>query len=193
MHVSEAVGRSLRDPLVDLMNTAEARMDVMELRSVIEASAAALAAERASDLDRSVMSQRMEAMLAAHGSKDIDAIARTDAEFHLAIYEASHNVMMLHLMRSLETVLRSNVYLNRKNLYEHRQHKDGQLQEHQAIYDGIMARDPEAARSAAHNHMATALRTQRQIHEAETRMQASIRRLERDDLVAPAKRRRSAG
>jgi GntR family transcriptional repressor for pyruvate dehydrogenase complex len=189
MHVSEAIGRSLRDPLVGLMDTPEARIDVMELRSVIEASAAGLAAERASELDREVIRKRMDAMIAAHDSKDVDEIARTDAEFHLAIYEASHNLMMLHLMRSLETVLRSNVYLNRKNLYEHREQKESQLQEHQAIFDAIMARDPSAAREAAHVHMTVALKTQQEIHDAERRLQASIRRLERSDLVAPQKRR----
>lgn len=189
VHVSEAVGRSLRDPLVGLMDTPEARIDVMELRSVIEAAAAGLAAERASELDREVIHRRMDAMVDAHERKDVDEIARTDAEFHLAVYEASHNLMMLHLMRSLETVLRSNVYLNRKNLYEHREQKDSQLQEHQAIYEGIMARDPVRAREAAHIHMTTALKTQQEIHDAERRLQASIRRLERSDLVAPQRRR----
>jgi GntR family transcriptional repressor for pyruvate dehydrogenase complex len=177
-YVSEAIGRSLRDPLVSLM--------------VIESAAAGFAAERASDLDREVIRSRMDEMIAAHDRKDVDEIARTDAEFHLAIYEASHNLMMLHLMRSLETVLRSNVYLNRRNLYEHRVQKESQLQEHQAIYDGIMARDPVKARDAAHLHMTTALKTQQQILDAERRLEASIRRLERSDLVAPQRRRPKA-
>jgi GntR family transcriptional repressor for pyruvate dehydrogenase complex len=191
-YVSEAIGRSLRDPLVSLMDTPDARLDVMELRSVIESAAAGFAAERASDLDREVIRSRMDEMIAAHDRKDVDEIARTDAEFHLAIYEASHNLMMLHLMRSLETVLRSNVYLNRRNLYEHRVQKESQLQEHQAIYDGIMARDPVKARDAAHLHMTTALKTQQQILDAERRLEASIRRLERSDLVATQRRRPTA-
>jgi|KBSSwiStaDraftv2_1062776.scaffolds.fasta_scaffold255983_1 GntR family transcriptional repressor for pyruvate dehydrogenase complex len=191
-YVSESVGRSLRDPLIDLLDTPEARVDVMEMRSVIEAAAAALAAERASDLDREHIGRRMQDMIKAHEKQDVEEIARTDAEFHLAIYEASHNMMMLHLMRSLESILRSNVYLNRKNLYEHRTERDSQLQEHQAIYEGILARDAERAREAAHVHMTTALKTQQDIHEAEKRLQASIRRLERGDLVAPQSRRARA-
>jgi GntR family transcriptional repressor for pyruvate dehydrogenase complex len=191
-YVSEAVGRSLRDPLVGLMDTPEARIDVMELRSVIEAEAAALAAERGSELDRDLISQRFEAMITAHQRQDVAEIALTDAEFHFAIYEASHNVMMMHMMRSLETVLRSNVYLNRRNLYEHRVQKDSQLIEHQAIYEAILARDPAQAREAARLHMTTALKTQREIHDAERRLQASIRRLERHDLVAPKKKSRGA-
>jgi GntR family transcriptional regulator, transcriptional repressor for pyruvate dehydrogenase complex len=91
-------------------------------------------------------------------------------------------------MRSIEGILRSNVYLNRKNLYEHRREKDSQLREHQAIYDAIMAGEVEAARAAARLHMTTAMRTQREIQEAERRLEASIRRLARGDIVAPRRR-----
>lgn len=191
-HVSQDIGKSLRDPLVMLMDTPEARFDCLELRSVVEAAAAAFAAERASDVDRDAIRACFEAMVVAHEKQDVDEIARTDAEFHFAIYEASHNLMMLHFMRSIESILRSNVYLNRKNLYEHRTQKDSQLHEHQAIYEAIMARDPERARTAAADHMTTAMRTQREIYEAELRLEASIRRLARNDLVAIRKPRASA-
>jgi GntR family transcriptional regulator, transcriptional repressor for pyruvate dehydrogenase complex len=188
-YVSDDVGKSLRDPLVLLMDSPEARFDCLELRSVVEAAAAGFAAERASSVDRDAIQAHFEAMVAAHERQDVDEIAKTDAEFHFAIYEASHNLMMLHFMRSIESILRSNVYLNRKNLYEHRTQKDSQLHEHQAIYDAIMARDPDAARAAASNHMAIAMKTQRDIYEAERRLEASIRRLARSDLVSSRKAR----
>lgn len=188
-YVSESIGRSLRDPLVLLMDDPEARLDCMEFRLVVEAAAAAYAAERASEIDRDLIVERYEAMVAAHERRDVDEIARADAEFHFAIYEASHNLMMLHFMRSLESLLRSNVYLNRKNLFEHRTEGDSQLVEHRAIFDAIMARDPEAARAAAQAHMISTIRTQRAIHEAERRREASIRRLARNDLVAPRARK----
>jgi GntR family transcriptional repressor for pyruvate dehydrogenase complex len=195
-YVSEAVGKTLRDPLVLLMDTPDARLDCMELRSVVEAAAAGYAAERGSEIDRANIRKCFEAMVVAHEKEDVDEIARADAEFHFAIYEASHNVMMLHFMRSLETILRSNVYLNRKNLYEYRPQRDSQLHEHRAIFDAIMARDAVAAQDAARLHMMSALGTQREIHEAEKRLNASIRRLAHGDLVAPPKKRaaaRSAG
>jgi GntR family transcriptional repressor for pyruvate dehydrogenase complex len=191
-YVSENVGKSLRDPLVLLMDTPEARIDCLELRSVVEAAAAGLAAERASEVDREVIRSRFEAMVAAHEEQNVDQIAKTDADFHFAIYEASHNLMMLHFMRSLESILRSNVYLNRKNLYEHRTQKDSQLNEHQTIFEAIMARDPDRARAAAELHMTTAMRSQREIYEAERRLEASIRRLARNDLVAGRKTRSAA-
>jgi GntR family transcriptional repressor for pyruvate dehydrogenase complex len=188
-HVSENVGKSLRDPLILLMDTPQARIDTMELRAVVEAEAAGLAAERASDVDRDAIKTCFEAMVVAHEAQDVDSIAKTDAEFHFAIYEASHNLMMLHFMRSIESILRSNVYLNRKNLYEHRTQRDSQLHEHQAIYEAIMARDADRARAAARIHMTTAMQTQKEIYEAERRLEASIRRLARNDLVATRKTR----
>jgi GntR family transcriptional repressor for pyruvate dehydrogenase complex len=188
-HVSENVGKSLRDPLILLMDTPQARIDTMELRAVVEAEAAGLAAERASDVDRDAIKTCFEAMVVAHEAQDVDSIAKTDAEFHFAIYEASHNLMMLHFMRSIESILRSNVYLNRKNLYEHRTQRDSQLHEHQAIYEAIMARDADRARAAARVHMTTAMQTQKEIYEAERRLEASIRRLARNDLVATRKTR----
>jgi GntR family transcriptional regulator, transcriptional repressor for pyruvate dehydrogenase complex len=191
-YVSEAIGRSLRDPLVMLMDNPDARTDCMEFRSIVEAAAAGYAAERASPIDRELIETRFLSMISAHQQNDVDEIARTDAEFHFAIYDASHNLMMIHLMRSLEIIIRSNVYLNRKNLYEHRVQRDTQLAEHQAIFDAIMARDVEEASRAARNHMTSAMETQRAIQESEKRLEASIRRLVRNDLVAPPKKRTRA-
>lgn len=191
--VNPDLGKSIRDPLVRLMDTPEARFDCLELRSVIEAAAAGLAAERASELDREAIAYCFKEMLTAHERQDVDEIARTDAEFHFAIYEASHNLTLLHFMRSMETILRSNVYLNRKNLYEHRRERDSQMREHQAIYDAIMNRDALAARTAAGEHMTTAMVTQREIFEEERRLEASIRRLARSDLVAAGKTRSARG
>jgi GntR family transcriptional repressor for pyruvate dehydrogenase complex len=129
-------------------------------------------------------------MVAAYDSQDIDEIAATDAELHIAIYEASHNLVLLHFMHTMETILRSNVYLNRRNLYEQRTQKESQLAEHRAIYEAIMDRDAPRARAAALRHITIAMQTQREIAEAKRRLEDSIRQLDATDLVAPAKPRR---
>jgi GntR family transcriptional repressor for pyruvate dehydrogenase complex len=186
-YVNEAMGKSIRDPLLMLFDEPQGRFDFMEFRSGIEAMAAALAAERASDMDRQAIGQCFAAMEEAHATGDVDAIARTDGDFHLAIYDAAHNVMLLQIMRSLEPVLRSNVHLNRKNLYEHRREPDEQLAEHRAVFEAIMARDPQRAERASREHMISTMQTQREIHEEEKRLQTAIRRLARHELLASAK------
>lgn len=189
-YVNKNIGKVIRDPLAALMDNPNARLDLMELRAVVEAAAAGYAAERSSEVNREQLKERMDALLAAHDSDDIDEIARTDAEFHFAIYEASHNIMMLHFMRSLEELLRSSVYLNRANLYKHRSNPISQVAEHKAIYDAIMAGDADAARKAANDHMQSSIKAQRAIIEAEQRLEASLRRLSHSDLVATPKRKK---
>lgn len=188
-YVSDEIGRSIRDPLLLLFDEPRGQFDCMEFRSVVEASAAGLAAKRASEVDREAISEAFARMEAAHKSGDVDEIARSDGDFHFAIYGASHNRMLLQVMRSLEAILRSNVYLNRKNLYEHRRDREEQLSEHRAIYEAIMARDAEAAEDAARRHMQSTIQTQREIHEEEERLAAAIRRLARNDLLVPGKGR----
>jgi GntR family transcriptional repressor for pyruvate dehydrogenase complex len=189
-YVSTAIGKTFRDPLLLLMEEPQARFDCMEFRSVIEAAAARYAAERASEVDLEALAECFHRMKAAHKNGDVEEIAISDADFHFAIYGAAHNLMLLHVMQSLETIVRSNVYLNRRNLFENRRDPDEQLAEHKAIFEAIMARDADGAQKAASRHMVSTTQTQREIQEAELRLQAAIRRLERNDLVAPAKRRR---
>lgn len=188
-HVSEAIGKSIRDPLVMLFDNPQGRFDCMEFRAAVEAEAARLAAQRASSLDRETIERHFRDMEAAHLAGDIDAIATTDGDFHFAIYGAAHNVMLLQVMRSLETILRSNVYLNRKNLFEHRQEPEKQLSEHRAIFEAVMERNPDRAEQAARRHMISTMQTQREIHEEEQRLETAIRRLARNELLAPSKSR----
>jgi GntR family transcriptional regulator, transcriptional repressor for pyruvate dehydrogenase complex len=188
-YVSDKIGQSIRDPLMLLFNEPRGRFDCMEFRSVVEASAAGLAAQRASEADRAALTECFSAMEAAHESGDVEAIAASDGDFHFAIYGAAHNVMLLQVMRSLETILRANVYLNRRNLYEHRSDRDEQLAEHRAIFDAIMSRDAVNAEAAARRHMVSAMQIQREIHDEEQRLEAAVRRLSRHDLLAPARRR----
>jgi len=168
------------------------RFDCMEFRAVVEAAAAGYAAQRASQVDLEAITDCFKRMEAAHEKCDVDEIARTDSDFHFAIYGAAHNLMLLQIMRSLETILRSNVYLNRKNLYEYRREREEQLVEHRAIYEAIMARDAKAAEEAARLHMISTMETQREIHEEEQRLETAIRRLARNDLLVQPKVRQRA-
>jgi GntR family transcriptional repressor for pyruvate dehydrogenase complex len=185
-HVSELVGKTIRDPLALLIDNQEGTFHYLEFRQIIEGEAAAFAAQRASDPDRELIKRHYDQMRSAHKKSDAETHAQADAEFHIAIYEASHNLVIMHIMRSLETMLRSNVVLNRKSLFAFRG-PNRLLDEHEGIFDAIMKRDPDAARKAAQLHVDNTLKTLHEIYDAEKRLQVSIRRLERNDLVAPKK------
>jgi GntR family transcriptional repressor for pyruvate dehydrogenase complex len=116
-----------------------------------------LAAERAarlgSDTDLQVIQTIYDKMAAAHTKRDPADEAQLDAEFHLSIIEASHNVIMLHMMRSMYELLREGVFYNRQVMFRQRTTRDELLNQHKAINTAIQERDPAAARAAVEAHM----------------------------------------
>ena len=54
----------------------------------------------------------------------------------MAIIEASHNVVMLHMMRAMYDLLRQGVFYNRQVMFKNRLTRDHLLDQHRAINDG---------------------------------------------------------
>ncbi len=92
-------------------------------------------------------------MEAAHTKRNPDDEAWLDAEFHMAIIEASHNVVMLHMMRSMFDLLRQGVFYNRQMMFQSRTTRTMLLDQHRAIHDALLARDPARARAAVEAHL----------------------------------------
>lgn len=192
--ISEAIGSSLKDPLVVLFrNHPEAAFEYLEFRNVVEGAATGDACRRASDVDRQEIKRNFDRLEAASKKDDPMEEAEADADFHLAIYEASHNLVMLHVMRSLSDLMRADVFFNRKRLWEQRGIRATLLDEHRAIYQAIMAGDPDRARAAAQFHVSHMVENLRGIRDAERRLEASLRRLGRDAFVVASPKREGSG
>ena len=92
--VADSPGRRAT-PLMHLFSSQPRTLfDLLEVRALLEAESARLAALRATDVDRLLIRRRYEEMLAAHQAVEaIDARehAHRDHAFHRAISEASHN------------------------------------------------------------------------------------------------------
>jgi GntR family transcriptional repressor for pyruvate dehydrogenase complex len=116
-----------------------------------------LAAERAahlgSDTDLAVIGSIFQKMEIAHQKRNPTDEAQLDADFHLAIIEASHNIIMLHMMRSMYDLLQEGVFYNRSVMFKQRMTRDHLLNQHKAINDALQARDPSKARAAVAAHM----------------------------------------
>ena len=116
-----------------------------------------LAAERAahygSKTDLAVIDTLLRKMEAAHTKRNPAEEAALDAEFHLAIIEASHNMVMLHMMRSMYDMLKEGVFYNRTVMFRQKMTRSHLLDQHRAINDAIQARDPAASRAAVAAHM----------------------------------------
>lgn len=178
--VRDAFGESITDPLADLFQRhPEAVMDFVEFRHTLDGIVAYYAALRGTDEDRELLTQRFRAIEAAHSKDDFAEEAERDAEFHVAIAEASHNIVLLHVVRNLLEMLRRDIVFNRTLLYSRRDARDRLLEQHRAIYECLMNRDAEGARTAAQTHMRQVEERLREERRAEVRADVARRRLAR--------------
>ncbi|HXP97016.1 MAG TPA: FCD domain-containing protein, partial [Telmatospirillum sp.] len=100
-----------------------------------------------------------------------------DADFHLSIYEASHNMTILHVMRGMSGLLRNDVIHNRGRLHPRTGYHELNGQQHCAIYEAIMAGSPDAARTAAHTHIALVREFLDEMQKASDRLETSLHRM----------------
>jgi GntR family transcriptional repressor for pyruvate dehydrogenase complex len=152
--VAELLGAPFSAPLTDLFSTHdEAVFDYISFRSDLEGMAAERAANLGSGTDLKVIKAIFDKMQTAHELKDPDQEASLDAEFHMAIIEASHNVFLLHMVRSMFEMLKKGVFYNRQIMFSRHTTRGALLEQHRAICNAIQNRNPKAARKAAEDHM----------------------------------------
>ena len=152
--VADVLGSAFSEALVQLFSAHdEAVFDYIAFRRDMEGLAAERAATYASDTDLQVIQTVFDKMEAAHPKRNPTDEAQLDADFHLAIIEASHNVIMLHMMRSMYQLLREGVFYNRMIMFKQRTTRGELLEQHRDINLALQARDPAAARAAVQKHL----------------------------------------
>ncbi|NUB44818.1 FCD domain-containing protein [Fertoebacter nigrum] len=154
VYVAEVLGSAFAPALIQLFASHdEAVFDYIAFRRDMEGLAAERAARMGSDTDLKVVDAIFRKMELAHGKRDPSDEAALDAAFHMAIIEASHNVVMLHMMRSMYDLLREGVFYNRQMMFRQRTTRELLLDQHRNINSALQARDPGAARAAVEAHM----------------------------------------
>ncbi len=137
------------DPSV--LDSVQAVVHVVEVRRVLEAEIAALAAERASRAHVASMRRALKAIDVAAAAGH-DGVAE-DLAFHRAIGEATGNPQFRLLLGFLEQYLREGMRITRGNEARRTDFMEAVRVEHRAIVDAIAARDPVAARRCAREHL----------------------------------------
>lgn len=195
-YVAGVTGSVFSEPMVRLFaRHHEATRDYLEFRAEVESAAAGLAARRASPADRAILSRIVERMGEAHAAGDPDEEARLDVEFHIAISDASHNIVMIQTLRSIYNLLVHGVFQNRTMLFGRDDARNRLLEQHRAIYDAIIAGEPEAAATAARSHMVYVAAALAEVELARAREETADRRLDQFEAarrVHPLPRKRSA-
>ncbi|MGJ8626040.1 MAG: FadR/GntR family transcriptional regulator [Sulfitobacter sp.] len=154
IYVADVLGSAFSPALIDLFaRHDEAVFDYLSFRRDLEGLAAERAARLGSDTDLAVVQTVFDKMEAAHSKRDAEDEAQLDAQFHMAIIEASHNVVMLHMMRSMYELLRGGVFYNRQIMFKQKTSRSALLDQHRAINQALQSRDPSAARAAIEDHL----------------------------------------
>nr|WP_315278709.1 transcriptional regulator LldR [uncultured Acinetobacter sp.] len=163
-------------PLSNLIDEDPAyRFDVQEARMVLEGGTAWYAAQRATAEDLKKIRACYEQIAHFQILADDDQAAIADAKFHLAIAEASHNLVLIQMMRGLFDLLQYNVVLGRRKVYTEAHRFDQLHDQHFQVMDAIERQDPEAARAAVCGHIEFVVQQVRMIDEEDARRQRASR------------------
>lgn len=180
-YISKNFGSSFSDPLLPLLEThPEAHHDLLEFRHTLEADCAYYAALRATDVDRNHLETTFTELMTCY-SNDSKAgraeEAAADARFHLAIAEASHNVVLLHTMRGLFNLLESSVLANIDGMHVVKEPtRQALIDQHRDLFNAIMQANADEARRIAGNHIRYVQDMLAQSQEEKTRTDRALRR-----------------
>lgn len=146
--VKSVASERIEDPLAFLIKTDTQKIfDLIEVRKAMEAWGAFKAAQRATEEDIKRLESIIEEMgKAIEEGRDWD---KEDADFHLAIAQATHNMVQTHIMSTLYDLLRESV----ARIFTDKTKMKKLFQQHSRIVNAIKNRSPEKARERTLEHL----------------------------------------
>ncbi|WP_159501105.1 GntR family transcriptional regulator [Microbacterium sp. 18062] len=122
-------------------------LDYFDVRGALEAAAAEAAADRATPLERAQMVAFLKSAAAASDEAERSELHQ---QWHRTLHRASHNEALVEFITRAETL----VSLHRRPWASSISGSMQSQEEHEAVLDAILARDPELARREMAMHMA---------------------------------------
>lgn len=158
------VSEAAPSPLLSLLaQSPRSRQELLAVRTALDGLAAQGAATLATDRELAAIRKQHRHFADAVTSRDSEAMGRYDAGFHLAIAAASHNKVLVEVVRSLREALEASIAISSSRLFEQVNFGHSVLEQHSEIVAAIGRREPESAKAAAERHVVkTAQRLQAQ-------------------------------
>ncbi|GAA6186259.1 MULTISPECIES: pyruvate dehydrogenase complex transcriptional repressor PdhR [Alteromonadaceae] len=170
---------SVTDPLLDLIaKRPETQFDLLEFRHALEGMAAYYAALRGQPEDYVKLEEALASISELSKKSDKTDLSKALVDFYLAMAKASHNLVLVHVMRSLKSMLQENIKANFEMLAIRDDVTDIIHKQREKILAGIVSRDPETARQASNEHLAFIEDILLEINRQDTRIQRALRRIE---------------
>jgi GntR family transcriptional repressor for pyruvate dehydrogenase complex len=146
--IKSVASESMQDPLSLLIKTDTQKIfDLIEVRKAIEAWGAFLAAQRATEEDIIQLENILEEMRKAF--EEGQSWEKQDADFHLAIAQATHNTIQTHMMSTIYDLLKESI----ARVFKDRAKVKKLLDHHHRIFSAIKNHSPEKARERTLEHL----------------------------------------
>lgn len=137
-----------------LGDNADFQRQVLDVRAMLEGEAAFYAATRATDTQLEALDAEFQRMQKRGQGETTLEKAKDDLRFHMMIAESSHHLLIICFSQLFYTRFFNAIYgVLTRTLKKHGRYPDGIRAQHGAIHQAIMARDAEAARMAASEHI----------------------------------------
>lgn len=151
-YVRSLTESSLASPLTSMVEKDPKLVhDLLEVRMGLECLSASLAAVRATGDDLKAISSYIEVM---NNSVKDGWDPKTDFKFHYAIATAAHNTIQLHVLNTIHGLFMATLEVSLHNFYNsHPNYMEILLGQHQAIYNAIVNKDSDGARTAMAEHL----------------------------------------
>ncbi|HWL81792.1 MAG TPA: FadR/GntR family transcriptional regulator [Roseomonas sp.] len=163
--------------------------DYFEYRRLIEPEAAALAAARITPPERAGLEDCLAALRTAHARAVPAEEAAEDLRLHQIVHEASHNLVMLHVLRVFAGLLRRGILLSHEQYWQRDALRVAILEQHQVLGDAILRGDAAAAGEAMRVHITFTEAAFHELQQEASRLSETLRKHDVRVLVsAPAGR-----
>lgn len=126
--------------------------DALNTRAGLEAACAKLAATQRDESDLALMSDALDRRFVAHDELDIQAYTTADTDFHHAVINASHNLILIRLHSAVAHVMDSSIT---KTVVLPENPDVGRL--HRQLFSAIQEQDAMLANATAY-HMIAAVK-----------------------------------
>lgn len=154
LFVQSDLGRSLVDPLIYLFQTSEdANRDYINFRRILESESAAIVAEKGTLEEKAHINRIHEDLEAALKAEEPERMIALDEEFHMAIIEATGNIVSIQIARSLSELQKASIEKNHSAAFYAVDGRAEIATQHGAINSAIQVSDTSMARREMSAHL----------------------------------------
>jgi len=130
----------------------ESVLELLEARKALEIAGSAIAAVKHTESDLAALAALLDSMKAHIGDETAGEAA--DLRFHQLLVQATHNSIMVRLLESISAQMETAIRETRRlQIYSNAEVSHRLWEEHQAIYDAVVRRDPPGAEQAMRSHL----------------------------------------